>query len=822
MTDEPLVTRLDRLATRIVAGDVVFFVGAGFSLDSEHNDAQILIVRLISRFQAIVDAVQARAVNDPLAKVVTSLSDALPITFSLTRTEEDGIWGKALLENVKLLAQNYYLINDWMCSAFEALLANHQALTPLATAIQSREVARFESFVNAREDAAKEKAARDKKPWSPSPYRPTNPQPLDFVRLGQLFTLEANDAKATTRASAGKAMFLEAMGFGDQAVMAGDPHADRLENVYASYIDRLKPRHAVLAWLALEGLLPVLVTTNYDLLIEGAYRLAGLQPLLAERYGGTRTAATPQTSWNRRLRHYTPIADAMQFFSHGDGHQSALILKIHGCAHLYRTERGDLTANLSDGQISEQLERWRQVLPTIVFTFREIQNWRDDSWSRDYLQSLLRTRTVLFAGYSTTDAVIHDTFRSVYEEMARYRAQRMRPIEAKAQAPPADTPPSPAVGSSATAFVMNITGRREFHALEILRAASLAAGDRSPDVTSHTNLLNFSLTPSAGFPTVDEMCGWLFHLTYRQLQQQAVASELRRVAYQLFGTPAPESEAQLIETHFNQLLEAERNKAKKDEDAVLAAPADRRATLLHAQRRGSVHTVGWTLDFHRALMRDYAAADLLVRKPERAGQMHTVLRWPFYAPINEHPEWAAWAVVVELAIRRRAARWSGRAEQWLEPGEWAMPAAGDRAIVCIPKCPKTAPSDRTPRNPAPTIALTIEVGELRQLINTRSSNSPLNFLPRVVWTLRRHAVPWWQDPRPAPSAEAAPARPESRTADEAQSSLAVRDALTPAARAMWRWAIGHETADDRKDPIAEKAQDFFGGVSSSGTRHDAA
>ena len=810
MSHEPLVDRLDRLATRIVSGDVVFFVGAGFSLDSEHNDAQLLIARLLARFQAIADEVTARGVDDDLAQVVKSLTGGLPVTFSLTSTDTEGIWGAALLDNVKLLSQNYYLINDWMCSAFEALLAHHKLLLTLQDACHRREVARFNTFVDARETAARKKAETEKKPWSPSPYRPPNPQPLDIALLGKLFDHEADGSNTTTRASAGKAMFLEAMGFGDLAVMAGDPHAARLDEVYASYIDRLKPRHAALAWLALEGLLPVLLTTNYDLLIEGAYRLAGLQPLLVERYGATSLAATPQTSWNRRLQHYTPIADAMQFFSHGDGHQSALILKIHGCVHLYRTERA------GDGKDSPaDLERWRQVLPTIVFTFREIQNWRDDSWSRDYLQSLLRTRTVVFAGYSTTDAVIHDTFRSVYEEMARYRGQRTQ--TAKRDEPVAEG--QPPAGATATAFVMNITGRREFHALEILRASSLAAGQRSPDLTGHPNLLNFSLTPKAGFPTIDEMSAWLFHLTYRKLQQQTLGSELRRVAYQLFGAPVPEAEALQIEANFKQLLDAERTKAAeheaevaqsvvkeqdaKDRDARERAAKERDAKI-HMQRRASMQTVAWTADFHRTLMREYAAADLLVRKPERAGQIHTVLRWPFYAPINEHPDWAAWAIVVEMAIRRRAARWAGNLQRWLEPAHWVIPAAGDRAIVCVPKRPNEGADENWRLNPSPAIALTIEVGELRQLINARSSNSPLNFLPRVVWMLRRHAVPWWD------------------MQDQAQKLPDREEYLTPDARAIWRWAVGIEDEKEKIEAVEGHAQEFFRGVSASGSRHDAA
>ena len=53
----------------------------------------------------------------------------------------------------------------------------------------------------------------------------------------------------------------------------------------------------------------------------------------------------------------------------------------------------------------------------MVFTYREIQNWRKDSWSRDLVSTLLRTRTIVLCGYSGTDPVVHDTFRTVYEEI---------------------------------------------------------------------------------------------------------------------------------------------------------------------------------------------------------------------------------------------------------------------------------------------------------------------------------------------------------------------------------------------------------------------
>lgn len=800
---ECLVDRLERLSRRIVAGDVVFFVGAGFSLDSEHNDAGVLIARLLARFDAVVASAATLAADHGLRVTSEALKTTLQETFSLASTPPDGIWGSALLDNVWRLSQNYYLINDWMCSAFEAMLDYAPQLDALASEIHARELELFAGFVAAREAQAVNRAGGAR---AAAGYRAPALQPPIFGRLGQLREAEARDPRASMRASAGKAMFLETMGFADPAVMAGDPHADSLETVSASYSERLRPRHAVLAWLALEGVLPVVVTTNYDLLIEGAYRLSGLQPLL----NPSSAPAAPdrrQASWNRRLQNYTPIADATQFFSHGDGHQSALILKIHGCARFYREER-------------EDLERWRRVLPTMVFTFREIQNWRDDSWSRDYLQSLLRTRTVVFAGYSTTDAVIHDTFRSVYEEMTRYRTLRTDalPTEPSSATPPAaaraadpDAPVATPHGGSANAFVLNVTGKREFHALEILRAASLAAGQRSPELTGHPNLLNFALTPDDGYPTLDEMSSWLFHTAYRQLQRQAVAGELRRVAYQLFGNPVPESDATIIEANFTRLIKAECAHARTLETDWRAAPAADTLQAVQAQRVGHRQIVGWSVDFHRNLMREYAAADLLVRKPERAGQMHNVLRWPYYAPINEHPEWAVWGVVLELAIRRRAALWANCADRWLEPGPWALPAPSDRPVVRIPKYRVDAKRPAQTSSVAPTIALTIEVGELRQMIDARAGNGPLTLLPRVVWMLRKHAVPWWQ--------------PEHQRRELGTDGAKV----TPDAEAIWQWAIGKEDGDEvtipRKKGASAKASEvhaFFRGSSGSGTRHDAA
>ena len=126
-------------------------------------------------------------------------------------------------------------------------------------------------------------------------------------------------------------------------------------------------------------------------------------------------------------------------------------MKIHGCAERYRLEK-------------QTKERWSAYLPSIVFTYREIQNWRKDSWSRDLVSTLLRTRTMVLCGYSGADPVLHDTFRTVYEEIRaqdRGRVSTQQPDKVRAY------------------FTGGATSR-EFYGIEILRAASRAAGIENP------------------------------------------------------------------------------------------------------------------------------------------------------------------------------------------------------------------------------------------------------------------------------------------------------------------------------------------------------
>jgi hypothetical protein len=578
----------------------------------------------------------------------------------------------------------------------------------------------------------------------------------------------------TERAPAGKAMFLETMGFEDPSVMAGN-FLSTPEYVSGTYVGRLRPRHFALAWMAHERWLPVVVTTNYDLLLEGAFCLAGLEPQVAAENMDDRLdprAPVPmKPRWNARFRNFAPISDATQFFSYGDGYESALLLKIHGCVYRYRYE-------------SRTPSGWRDVLPTMVFTFREIQNWRDDSWSRDFLQTLMRTRTVAFAGYSTADPVLHDTFRSVYEEMARYRVRRYR-LQLGPQGKPISAPDD----QTGNAFYFGVAGKREFHALEVLRAASAAVGARTNDITSHRNLIGFHFESGGDFPKLDEVMLWTFHLAYRKVQRQALGRELCRVYYQLFGKPCPDSEAAAIVSAFERVVSDERDRAELLETQATCARRVKdgpRSIECDAARRAELQrSVGWTAHFHRNLMREYEAADLLVRDPARGSRVHSAMRWPWYAALGDHPDWGAWAVVLELALRCRSRAWAQACGDWRCAAPWIEPVPADRAAVMLPR----APGDT--RAAAPRICLSVEVPELRLLARGGEPARALHLLPLIVLSLHGHGIPW------------------RRQSDDRDTRIEDTGRRAPKPDAIWKWALGEAGPPATRD---SQAHMFFGGT----------
>lgn len=712
---------LRNLARRIVAGEVVFFIGAGFSIDSEGNSAACLIRCLLARFLAITEILQGDDVDDEeIRNKARDLRQSFCNTFWL-----EGDSGKsdeiADEKNIKKLAQEYYHINDWMTSAFADLLEAFEMLLPgeyckdhlleeRREIIKKSPCGKLLKAVSRRENALLGKLEKTAG-WFERRGLPL--EPIDFALL-----LELEDQ------ARGKALFLDTMGFNDPDVMTGSSAMETFADVEKSCAkSRLKPRHEVLAWLAREGLCPTLVTTNYDLLLEGAYRLAGL------KITRSRESSLLPSSYDD----FSLVSNAGDFFTQGSGFKSALIVKLHGCTDLYRRTRNRDTSGTSTDL------GWESYLPAMVFTFREIQNWREDSWSRDFLRTLLRTRTLVFAGYSGIDPVIHDTFRTVYEEMARYREKTAEPRVA-----------TDAAAVKAPAFFFRIAGHEEFHGMEILRAASAASGLRRPPLTDHPNLLPFHRCSEPGdsqlFPTLDQSMLWLFHLVFRIRQWQVLTTHLRRAVAQALGHPGAEADITAVRRSFRALCLAE----------LRAAQAWARKTDDGDHQRQLEHIVGWTSRFHPAFIRELALAEAVLRHqgPGSRFRLDDERRRKPYQSIGDHQDWAAWGVVVELAVRKRIAAWRECADTWQQTCDWVRVGRGEQAQVYFAR-------DR--HEPTP-IGLTFRV----------ASFDRVGQAPAVDGLVRRHDL-WHVYP------EALPWPNESfGSAEELP--------LTPRAEKLWTWA----------------------------------
>jgi len=684
--------KYERLVENILAGEVVFFVGAGFSLDSEGNSAQRLIARLLARFAALVEHVA------PTNEALAGLPLGLKRTFNL-QIDEDIVTARDIVTEkvVGRLSERYYDINDWIISAFDALL----------TALGGGPGPEIARSINVRENELLRQCPLKSK---------HDPVALTAIPFAILYAVPSD-----TR---GKALFLETMGFFDESMMAGDPAHAELQRVMSDYDGIVRDRHRVLARLAREGLCPLLITTNYDLLLEGAFRLSGFDvPPFGEMTTASRDSSRPPATFDRLHR----IGAPADFFKRGSGFRSALLVKIHGCTNRYRLERGN--------------DQWWNYLASIVFTYREIQNWRKDSWSRDLVTTLLRTRTMILCGYSGADPVVHDTFRTVYEEIRNQRGPAVN-----------DT----AAPQNVRAYFTGGAASREFHGLEILRAASRAAGSDSPSLTDHDNYLPFYFLNEKKFPTLDEIMVWIFHRTVRGLQKQALRTDLRRTASQLLQRPTPESELEAVRKNFDAMESAEQARARNW--------TEERSSHWEFGR-----VAGWTDRFHTSLLREFALAETVQRNQGPGLRLEHLRSARSYYPVSDQPGWAAWGVVVEIALRRmiQAYRTTG-ARRWTDDHGYVEPAICEYPAILI---------SQSDEHPSPTCVLLRFAGFERA-----------GYRPEIRGAYKRLTI--WDltagvEPRLRRTTRSSARRPRVLESTKVARAASHR---SPGAHDLWRWA----------------------------------
>jgi len=742
---------IDRLARRVLAGEVVFFIGSGFSLDSEKNTVDRWVGRLLARFLAMARylsteppalhacEMEKRGANlkQQIRDRAAALMQELATTFGLEgKVEEPACFMTA--ENVKRLRNEYYPFNEWICSAFGLLLGDVSSLTShqkMAATIHG-----LENYFLA--------------------LLGSDPVDLQEIELDRLLELKLP-------AERGKALFLDTMGFDDERIMGGKPMDGSFLKVVDSYRGRLLKRHHVLARLAREGLCPVLLTTNYDLLLEGAYRLAGMscfdssrEPAGAEPQSHRRES--PLNLVPTQVPFFARIAKDSQFFSYGYGHSAALVVKIHGCVENYRQEKRC------------GVDAWRGYLSAIIFTFREIQNWRKDAWSRDYVRTLLRTRTMAFCGFSGVDPVLHNTFREVYDEMALRNGPRREPGEGESlEDKESDPTDADQERSEAPAFFMDLVDNKTFHSREILSAASRAVGETLVNPGDHPNFLGFSVRPPERFPRLDDLFLWLYHRVYRERQWQVLKTDLRGIASLLLGHPCPEHDRRAIEDNLAELICVERKASQAwGEDPAVA-------------RRQFRRIVGWTDHWQVGLLREFAMTQAVLSNRGPGLELARLRAHTWYQPIHDNPPWAAWAVVVELAIRRMVATWRGKPKEWPQVCDW---------VDVSDSLQPTLRFSKGAQEPTP-FSLTIALSSFERV--PRMPRAGEVFRRQVYWRLRPEGIPWRPVATPRRNGQ------EGASPDSADRSTAAHEyrqsfyGSTPAADVLWKWASGSEGREER-------------------------
>ncbi|MBF0096240.1 MAG: SIR2 family protein [Magnetococcales bacterium] len=639
---------LERLANTLVQGRGLFFIGSGFSLDSEPNSSQTILARIIARFSALTTLLGQREFYD-LFKNTFRVKDPNDI---------DKDW-------IKRNQARYYEINDWMCSAYSTLLVECKSKftggmpeLKFFEDLYVEEIAVFHGLLET--------------PFPPSNKKLNEQAIKSYLQLGP--------------GACGKALFLDTVGFAEKTIMAGEDVAGIL-----------KPRHFFLARLAREGLCPVLLTTNFDLLLEGGYRLSGM----------VRRGSEPQPP-KHLYKYFQVVGDPNTFFNAGHGHRASLIVKIHGCAKHYRDVRKDHALS------RQNMIRWRDYLKDVVYTYREIQNWRDDAWARDFVSTKIRTHDIVFIGYSGMDPVIHDTFRTVYEEMQRQRI------------PPSASP----LPKDASCYHFDIKGKSPFYGMELLKAASRAqcVPDKKLELGTHPNLVQFhSKSSPARFPDLDEVLQWTFHRTFRFRQRELLRDQLETVASRLLGRPISASWHQNILKNFDALLDAEVNAASNWDDNT-------------ASRDGLRHATAWSERFQRLLLREFS----LLQQSASQGSSSTPNEDRFehrYEPLIDHPLHAAWGVVMEIALRRMIAHRQLRPDQWTNNDYWWHPSA--RTNLPYPGLKISVST-----SPAPTFLFIVPQGvRLAGLLTTLRSYAVGNLL---VWALPDKNLLWYTTPTSTP------------------------------------------------------------------------
>lgn len=154
--------------------------------------------------------------------------------------------------------------------------------------------------------------------------------------------------------------------------------------------------HRYIAFLARERLIDEIITTNYDDLIEKAYRDTFDREVFGTDGSGLLGVCTDISEYRNKRRNTGS--------NHDKSYNCYLrVYKINGCACKFNQNGG------VSGKKSE-----------ILLTEKQLQDWRERQWAKDLFKDRLRSSTILFSGFGSDEPQVRHTVLQVIEEFSSY------------------------------------------------------------------------------------------------------------------------------------------------------------------------------------------------------------------------------------------------------------------------------------------------------------------------------------------------------------------------------------------------------------------
>ena len=144
--------------------------------------------------------------------------------------------------------------------------------------------------------------------------------------------------------------------------------------------------HRYIAFLAREGLIEEVFTTNYDCCMERAYK---------QSFPGEPEASVNQIHDGRTYRQQ--VGRRPWFRWQTREYPRLTVYKLNGCANAIT--------------IGAKID-------TILLTERQLQDWRERQWARDVFRDRLRSRSIIFSGFGSPEPQIRHTVVQILEEMS--------------------------------------------------------------------------------------------------------------------------------------------------------------------------------------------------------------------------------------------------------------------------------------------------------------------------------------------------------------------------------------------------------------------